>query len=161
MREVVKNGVTIDVCPDCKGVWLDRGELDKLMQGVKELRSETDSFNGAGSPAPGSYRDQLQNGGWQNQGVNMGQPPQQQGYGAGAAQPREYGSQQPGPGSYGTPRQGGYGSQQSGGSYGSQQQAGHYGGHTSYGSYGSGKHGHGYPHKKKKSVLDVLGDLFD
>lgn len=23
-------GVEIDVCPTCKGVWLDRGELDKL-----------------------------------------------------------------------------------------------------------------------------------
>ena len=23
-------GVEIDVCPKCKGVWLDRGELDKL-----------------------------------------------------------------------------------------------------------------------------------
>ena len=23
-------GVEVDVCPKCKGVWLDRGELDKL-----------------------------------------------------------------------------------------------------------------------------------
>lgn len=42
MREVDKDGVVIDICPDCKGVWLDRGELEKLMSGVKEIR---DDFN--------------------------------------------------------------------------------------------------------------------
>lgn len=40
MREVEKDGILIDVCPDCKGVWLDRGELDKLMVGVKEFRQD-------------------------------------------------------------------------------------------------------------------------
>jgi len=25
-----KNGVEIDHCPRCKGVWLDRGELEKI-----------------------------------------------------------------------------------------------------------------------------------
>ncbi|EJW15143.1 hypothetical protein PAV_9c00650 [Paenibacillus alvei DSM 29] len=38
MREVEKEGVVIDVCPDCKGVWLDRGELEKLMSDVREER---------------------------------------------------------------------------------------------------------------------------
>ena len=42
MREVEKDGVLIDVCPDCKGVWLDRGELDKLSTGMRELRTEYD-----------------------------------------------------------------------------------------------------------------------
>jgi len=32
MREVEKAGVVIDICPGCKGVWLDRGELEKLYQ---------------------------------------------------------------------------------------------------------------------------------
>ena len=32
MREVERYGVTIDICPSCKGVWLDRGELDKLIE---------------------------------------------------------------------------------------------------------------------------------
>jgi len=40
MREVEKEGVLIDICPSCKGVWLDRGELDKLMSGVREVRQE-------------------------------------------------------------------------------------------------------------------------
>lgn len=42
MREVEKDSVLIDVCPDCKGVWLDRGELDKLMAGIREVRNEYD-----------------------------------------------------------------------------------------------------------------------
>lgn len=30
MREIDREGVTIDVCTQCRGVWLDRGELEKL-----------------------------------------------------------------------------------------------------------------------------------
>lgn len=26
-----RQGVEIDVCPQCRGVWLDRGELDKIL----------------------------------------------------------------------------------------------------------------------------------
>lgn len=26
-----RNGIEIDYCPDCRGVWLDRGELDKII----------------------------------------------------------------------------------------------------------------------------------
>lgn len=26
-----RNGVEIDYCPKCRGVWLDRGELDKIL----------------------------------------------------------------------------------------------------------------------------------
>ncbi|MBO9474198.1 zf-TFIIB domain-containing protein [Shimia sp. R10_1] len=27
-----RNGVEIDYCPECRGVWLDRGELDKIVE---------------------------------------------------------------------------------------------------------------------------------
>ena len=27
-----RNGVEIDYCPDCRGIWLDRGELDKIIE---------------------------------------------------------------------------------------------------------------------------------
>lgn len=27
-----RSGVEIDYCPDCRGVWLDRGELDKIIE---------------------------------------------------------------------------------------------------------------------------------
>lgn len=44
-----RQGVEIDFCPTCRGVWLDRGELDKLIErsmgvaprvGTTELRRE-------------------------------------------------------------------------------------------------------------------------
>ena len=38
--EVNKSGVQIDVCPECKGVWLDRGELEKIMQITRDLERE-------------------------------------------------------------------------------------------------------------------------
>ncbi len=94
MREVEKDGILIDVCPSCKGVWLDRGELEKLMEGVREVRQSYNEWyygsGDAGRPAP--------------------QPP-----------------------------------------YPPKQQQPYYGSHP-----------HGHPkYKKKKSVLDVFGDLFD
>jgi uncharacterized protein len=36
MQEVNRNGVLIDVCPQCRGVWLDRGELEKLLSYMQE-----------------------------------------------------------------------------------------------------------------------------
>lgn len=27
-----KQGVEIDYCPECRGVWLDKGELDKILE---------------------------------------------------------------------------------------------------------------------------------
>jgi Zn-finger nucleic acid-binding protein len=27
-----RQGIEIDYCPNCRGVWLDRGELDKIVQ---------------------------------------------------------------------------------------------------------------------------------
>jgi hypothetical protein len=45
MREVEKSGVMIDVCPECKGVWLDRNELEKLMSEVREQRPAYNEWN--------------------------------------------------------------------------------------------------------------------
>lgn len=33
-----REGVEIDYCPKCRGVWLDRGELDKIIE--KSLNSQ-------------------------------------------------------------------------------------------------------------------------
>ncbi|WP_127585805.1 TFIIB-type zinc ribbon-containing protein [Paenibacillus koleovorans] len=58
MREVEKDGILIDVCPDCKGVWLDRGELDKLMAGVKEFRQDYErEMRSRGGSQPQGYPD--------------------------------------------------------------------------------------------------------
>lgn len=40
MQEIDRNGVKIDVCPQCRGVWLDRGELEKLLDIVARDRSD-------------------------------------------------------------------------------------------------------------------------
>ena len=34
LQVVNRSGVEIDWCPSCKGVWLERGELDKLIDQV-------------------------------------------------------------------------------------------------------------------------------
>ena len=34
-----RDGVVIDACPSCRGIWLDRGELEKL---VARSRSDSD-----------------------------------------------------------------------------------------------------------------------
>ena len=39
MQTVDRAGVQFDMCPTCRGVWLDRGELEKLMAaGAQDLR---------------------------------------------------------------------------------------------------------------------------
>ena len=35
-----KNGVEIDYCPECRGIWLDRGELDKIIDRHEERRDD-------------------------------------------------------------------------------------------------------------------------
>lgn len=40
MKEVERLGVLIDVCPDCKGVWLDRGELNKLLEAEQARQTD-------------------------------------------------------------------------------------------------------------------------
>ena len=37
MQEIRRNDVQIDVCPKCRGVWLDRGELEKLLGAAREV----------------------------------------------------------------------------------------------------------------------------
>ncbi len=42
-----RQGVEIDYCPQCRGVWLDRGELDKIIE-----RSGREQSAAAAPPAP-------------------------------------------------------------------------------------------------------------
>lgn len=32
LRMTERQGIEIDYCPQCRGIWLDRGELDKLIE---------------------------------------------------------------------------------------------------------------------------------
>ena len=36
-----RNGVEIDYCPKCRGVWLDRGELDKIIERTTSDQSQS------------------------------------------------------------------------------------------------------------------------
>ncbi len=36
MQKITREGIDIDICPSCRGVWLDRGELDKLLTKERE-----------------------------------------------------------------------------------------------------------------------------
>jgi Zn-finger nucleic acid-binding protein len=59
-----RSGVEIDYCPTCRGVWLDRGELDKILdRAASEMPGRASTppaapFGGdgfGGGPASGSY----------------------------------------------------------------------------------------------------------
>ncbi len=54
-----RQGIEIDYCPSCRGVWLDRGELDKIIE--RSLQQE--------APAPPQHQQSYQ------------PPPPQQQYG--------------------------------------------------------------------------------
>jgi hypothetical protein len=58
-----RQGIEIDYCPQCRGIWLDRGELDKLIE--KSIAAENQQDFNAGSPQqqqqqqpPSSYDQQ-------------------------------------------------------------------------------------------------------
>lgn len=37
-----RQGIEIDYCPQCRGVWLDRGELDKMIERSSESSTNQD-----------------------------------------------------------------------------------------------------------------------
>ena len=47
-----RSGVEIDYCPQCRGVWLDRGELDKIIDRVERSGPATPAVPVA-PPPPG------------------------------------------------------------------------------------------------------------
>jgi uncharacterized protein len=61
-----RQGIEIDYCPSCRGVWLDRGELDKIIERSTAMQTQ---------PAPPAPPPQY---GSQGQGYVQGQ-----GYGQG------------------------------------------------------------------------------
>jgi Zn-finger nucleic acid-binding protein len=40
LKMAERQGVEIDYCPKCRGVWLDRGELDKIIEKSASFRQE-------------------------------------------------------------------------------------------------------------------------
>jgi Zn-finger nucleic acid-binding protein len=53
-----RQGVEIDYCPQCRGVWLDRGELDKLIERSASMQPA------AAAAAPQRPAPQMPPSGW-------------------------------------------------------------------------------------------------
>lgn len=49
-----RQGVEIDFCPQCRGVWLDRGELDKIIDRTQAPGLTTSANGPTGVPGPQS-----------------------------------------------------------------------------------------------------------
>lgn len=67
-----RSGIEIDYCPQCRGVWLDRGELDKIIE--RSLEQPAPQPQAAPQPPPQQY-----------------QPPQQPHHQQGYQQPYQQG----------------------------------------------------------------------
>jgi len=57
-----RQGIEIDYCPQCRGVWLDRGELDKIIDrsasAVAPAAAPAAAPEGFGRQAAGPQRDE-------------------------------------------------------------------------------------------------------
>jgi Zn-finger nucleic acid-binding protein len=83
-----RQGIEIDYCPTCRGVWLDRGELDKILD--RSAAATGSALAGYSAPPPASY-NAPPHGGWRDDDDDDGRR-------------RHYG--QPGYGPPGYPQQG-------------------------------------------------------
>jgi Zn-finger nucleic acid-binding protein len=73
MRQYERSGVTVDQCTECRGIFLDRGELERLLDG------ET-SWHGGGHPAASGHRQQSRHKDWDSDEYPVYKQ-QQHGYG--------------------------------------------------------------------------------
>jgi Zn-finger nucleic acid-binding protein len=55
MQTVDRAGVQFDMCPSCRGVWLDRGELEKLMSAGAQNAGSPSQAGTHFAPPPQSY----------------------------------------------------------------------------------------------------------
>lgn len=60
-----RQGVEIDYCPKCRGVWLDRGELDKIIERANAFESSSDAGASTGresftTPRVGNMQGRVQ-----------------------------------------------------------------------------------------------------
>jgi len=72
-----RSGVEIDYCPECRGVWLDRGELDKILD---RMAAETPAAPPPAAPQQEYRQDYRQQGYQDSPGYSSG------GYGSGKYQ---------------------------------------------------------------------------
>jgi len=58
-----RQGIEIDYCPKCRGVWLDRGELDKIIERSMGPAAPAAAPQPAAPPPPGYGQDYRNDGG--------------------------------------------------------------------------------------------------
>jgi Zn-finger nucleic acid-binding protein len=144
MRVYERSGVTVDQCTECRGIFLDRGELEKLFEAEANWNQQQAPGRPAAAPAAPPAPPAPQHGGY----VPPPPPPTHGGGGyASPPPPQQPGYGQPG---YGQP---GYGQPARG--YPAQA-PGHAPAYGHHGHYRSGHHGH--YRRKKKSFLNELFD---
>lgn len=57
LDERERNGVTIDVCETCRGVWLDRGELERMLSFMqRDLEQERTKYGYEREPPSSDHR---------------------------------------------------------------------------------------------------------
>lgn len=39
-----RDGIEIDYCPECRGIWLDRGELDKIIESSQKYEKNNNQY---------------------------------------------------------------------------------------------------------------------
>ena len=69
MQTLERGGVQFDMCPSCRGVWLERGELEKLMEAASaEGRASVPPPAAQPAPQAQSYPPQQPPQPWGGQG---------------------------------------------------------------------------------------------
>ncbi len=59
-----RSGVEIDYCPQCRGVWLDRGELDKIIDRSADHTPPPPPQRGIDDRSDHGYRKKKKRGGF-------------------------------------------------------------------------------------------------
>lgn len=67
-----RQGIEIDYCPQCRGVWLDRGELDKIIERSTSLELTPPQQPQYATPQPQYAPQQNNYGGGQTSGHGHG-----------------------------------------------------------------------------------------
>jgi len=67
MRTYERSGVTIDQCSDCRGIFLDRGELERLIDADARFHAESAPAAPAAPPPPAPPVHQQQPRGYEQQ----------------------------------------------------------------------------------------------
>ena len=52
MQAVQRSGVEFDMCPTCRGIWLDRGELEKLVGMARDPEADAPRPQQYSAPQP-------------------------------------------------------------------------------------------------------------